>query len=57
MRNIKQYAPQTVNSHLVHATREYLKERDSDGPYLFVSRQSEKLTPSRINIAIQLLKR
>ena len=38
-----------INDKAVHAIREYLKERDSDSPYLFVSRQSEKLTPSRIN--------
>ena len=33
----------------VHAIREYLKERRSESPYLFVSRQNEKLSPSRIN--------
>lgn len=37
------------NDKTVHAMREYLKERKSDSPYFFVSRQSEKLTPSRIN--------
>lgn len=38
-----------INDKIVHALREYLKERNSDSPYFFVSRQSEKLTPSRIN--------
>lgn len=38
-----------INDKIVHAMREYLKERNSDSPYFFVSRQSEKLTPSRIN--------
>lgn len=37
-----------LNDKTVHALREYLKERKSDSPYFFVSRQSEKLTPSRI---------
>lgn len=38
-----------INDKTVHAIREYLKVRDSDSPYLFVSRQSGKLNPSRIN--------
>ena len=38
-----------INDKVVHAIREYLKERNSESPYLFVSRQKEKLTPSRIN--------
>ena len=38
-----------INDKIVHALREYLKERNSDSPYFFVSRQSEKLTTSRIN--------
>ena len=38
-----------LNDKIVHAIREYLRVRDSDSPYLFVSRQGEKLTPSRIN--------
>lgn len=38
-----------INDKIVHALREYLKERKSDSPYFFVSRQSEKLTSSRIN--------
>lgn len=38
-----------INDKTVYALREYLKERNSDSPYFFVSRQSEKLTPSRIN--------
>ncbi|WP_322202068.1 tyrosine-type recombinase/integrase [Acutalibacter intestini] len=38
-----------INDKIVYAMREYLKERNSDSPYFFVSRQSEKLTPSRIN--------
>ena len=38
-----------LNDKTVHAIREYLKVRKSDGPYLFVSRQSEKMAASRIN--------
>lgn len=38
-----------INDKIVHAIREYLKVRQSDSPYLFVSRQSGKLNPSRIN--------
>lgn len=38
-----------LNDKTVHAIREYLKVRTSDSPYLFVSRQSEKMAPSRIN--------
>lgn len=38
-----------INDKIVHAIREYLKERRSESPYLFVSRQSGKLSPSRIN--------
>lgn len=38
-----------LNDKTVHAIREYLKVRDTDSPYLFVSRQSEKMAPSRIN--------
>lgn len=38
-----------LNDKIVHAIREYLKVRDSDSPYLFVSRQSGKMNPSRIN--------
>lgn len=38
-----------LNDKTVHAIREYLKVRRSESPYLFVSRQSEKLAPSRIN--------
>ncbi|MEY8312806.1 tyrosine-type recombinase/integrase [Oscillospiraceae bacterium 42-9] len=38
-----------LNDKTVHALREYLKERQSASPFLFISRQSEKLTPSRIN--------
>lgn len=38
-----------INDKIVHALWEYLKDRKSDSPYLFVSRQSEKLIPSRIN--------
>lgn len=38
-----------INDKTVHAIREYLKVRDSNSPYLFVSRQSGKLNPSRIN--------
>lgn len=38
-----------INDKTVHAIREYLKVRNSDSPYLFVSRQSGKMNPSRIN--------
>lgn len=38
-----------LNDRIVNALREYLKERKSDSPYFFVSRQSEKLASSRIN--------
>ena len=38
-----------INDKIVYALREYLKERNSDSPYFFVSRRSEKLTASRIN--------
>lgn len=38
-----------LNDKMVYAIREYLKVRNTDSPYLFVSRQSEKLNPSRIN--------
>lgn len=38
-----------INDKTVHAIREYLKVRGSDSPYLFVSRQSGKMNPSRIN--------
>ncbi len=38
-----------INDKIVYALREYLKERNSNSSYFFVSRQSEKLTPSRIN--------
>ena len=38
-----------INDKIVYALYEYLKERNSDSPCFFVSRQSEKLTASRIN--------
>lgn len=38
-----------INDKIACAMREYLKERKSDSPYFFVSRQSGKLAPSRIN--------
>lgn len=38
-----------LNDKTVHAIREYLKVRRSESPYLFVSRQAEQLSPSRIN--------
>lgn len=38
-----------LNDKTIHAIREYLKVRKSDSPYLFVSRQSEKMAASRIN--------
>lgn len=38
-----------LNDKIVQAIWEYLKVRDSDSPYLFISRQSGKLNPSRIN--------
>lgn len=47
MRNVRGYHPKTVNHHL--SSLRSLKVRDSDSPYLFVSRQSRKRNPSRIN--------
>lgn len=38
-----------INDKVVHAIREYVKVRNSDSPYLFVSRERDKLSPSRIN--------
>ncbi len=38
-----------INDKVVHAIREYLKVRNSNSPFLFVSRQRGKLTPARIN--------
>ena len=38
-----------INDKVVHALQEYLKERKSASPYFFVSRQSGKLAPSRVN--------
>ena len=38
-----------MNDKVVEAIKEYLKERKSDSPYLFVSRQSKKISRSRIN--------
>ena len=38
-----------INDKIACAMREYLKERKSDSPHFFVSRQSGKLAPSRIN--------
>ncbi len=38
-----------LNDKVVHAIREYLKVRNSNSPYLFVSRQGDKLTPARVN--------
>lgn len=38
-----------LNSRVVSALRAYIAVRDSDSPYLFVSRQSEKLSLRRIN--------
>ena len=38
-----------MNDKVVEAIKEYLKERKSDSPYLFVSRQSKKVSRSRIN--------
>ena len=38
-----------LNDKTVHAIREYLKVRKSDSPYLFVSRQFDKMSASRIN--------
>ena len=38
-----------LNDKIVHAIREYLKERRTESPYLFVSRQSGKMAPSRVN--------
>ena len=39
-----------INDKIVYALREYLKERNSDSPFFFVIRQSERLTASRISI-------
>ncbi len=38
-----------LNDKTVHAIREYLKVRNSESPYLFVSRQSDRMAASRIN--------
>ncbi len=38
-----------MNDKIVEAIKEYLKERESDSKYLFVSRQSDKVSRSRIN--------
>lgn len=38
-----------INDKIAYAMREYLKERKSDCSYFFVSRQSGKLAPSRVN--------
>lgn len=38
-----------MNDKVVIALQEYLKERTSDSPYLFTSRQSNKVSRSRIN--------
>ena len=38
-----------MNDKVVTALKEYIKERKSDSPYLFTSRQSNKVSRSRIN--------
>ncbi len=38
-----------MNEKVIEAIKEYLKERKSDSQYLFVSRQSKKVSRSRIN--------
>lgn len=38
-----------MNDKVVVALQEYLKERKSDSPYLFPSRQSNKISRSRMN--------
>ena len=38
-----------INDRIAAAIREYLKERNTDSPYLFASRQCAKLSASRIN--------
>lgn len=38
-----------LNDKTVNAIREYLREKDDDGPFLFASRQNGKLSASRIN--------
>lgn len=38
-----------LNDKISNAVREYLKERKSDSPYLFVSRQGGRLVRSRVN--------
>ena len=38
-----------INDKIIHAVREYLKERNSDCEYLFVSRKGGKLHRSSVN--------
>ena len=38
-----------ANDKIVNSIKEYLKERDSESEYLFVSRQSERINRTRIN--------
>ena len=38
-----------INDKILHAVREYLKERNSDSAYLFVSRNGGKLNRSSVN--------
>ena len=38
-----------MNDKVVIALQEYLKERKSNSPYLFTSRQANKVSRSRIN--------
>lgn len=38
-----------LNDKIINAIKEYLKERNSDSEYLFVSRESDKINRTRIN--------
>lgn len=38
-----------LNDKIIVALKEYLKERKSDSCYLFISRQADKVSRSRIN--------
>lgn len=38
-----------LNDKIIIALKEYLKERKSDSDYLFISRQTDKVSRSRIN--------
>ena len=38
-----------MNDKIIHALRSYLKVRNNESPYLFVSRQSDQLSRNRVN--------